>query len=75
MAAIVLELVVGDRSGVDFSRCPSRPELVAIEAVWVMNQGLVDGDVEPDRLPLGHADGRIVERYLGIVTVADGGTA
>lgn len=62
MAVIVQELVVGDRSGVAFSRCPDRPELVAIEAVWGLNQGLVDGDVEPDRLLLDGAGGRIVER-------------
>ena len=63
MAVIVQELVVGDRSGVAFSRCPGRPGLVVIEAVWGLNQGLVDGDVEPDRLLLDGTDGRIVERY------------
>ena len=63
MAVIVQELVIGDCSGVAFSRCPGRPGLVAIEAVWGLNQGLVDGDVEPDRLLLDGADGRIVERY------------
>lgn len=63
MAVIVQELVVGDRSGVAFSRCPGRPGLIAIESVWGLNQGLVDGDVEPDRLLLEGADGRIVERY------------
>lgn len=62
MAVIVQELVVGDCSGVAFSRCPGRPELVAIEAVWGLNQGLVDGDVEPDRLLLNAANCRIVER-------------
>jgi phosphohistidine swiveling domain-containing protein len=62
MAVIVQELVVGDCSGVAFSRCPGRPELAAIEAVWGLNQGLVDGDVEPDRLLLDAA-GRIVERH------------
>jgi len=63
MAVIVQELVIGDCSGVAFSRCPGRPGLVAIEAVWGLNQGLVDGDVEPDRLLLDGADGRIVERH------------
>jgi pyruvate,water dikinase len=63
MAVIVQELVVGDRSGVAFSRCPGRTGLIAIEAVWGLNQGLVDGDVEPDRLLLDQSDGRIVERY------------
>ncbi len=62
MAVIVQELVSGDCSGVAFSRCPGRPELAAIEAVWGLNQGLVDGDVEPDRYLLDAA-GRIVERH------------
>lgn len=63
MAVIVQHLVIGDCSGVAFSRCPGRPDLVAIEAVWGLNQGLVDGDVEPDRLLLAPSDGRVVERY------------
>jgi phosphohistidine swiveling domain-containing protein len=62
MAVIVQELVVGDCSGVAFSRCPGRPELAVIEAVWGLNQGLVDGDVEPDRLLLD-SSGRITERH------------
>jgi phosphoenolpyruvate synthase/pyruvate phosphate dikinase len=62
MAVIIQELVIGDCSGIAFSRCPGRPELAAIEAVWGLNQGLVDGDVEPDRF-LFDSTGRIVERH------------
>jgi pyruvate,water dikinase len=63
MAVIVQELILGDCSGVAFSRCPGQEELVAIEAVWGLNQGLVDGDVEPDRLLIEPITGIIRERY------------
>lgn len=61
MAVLVQELIIGRSSGVAFSRCPGRPHLAAIEAVWGLNQGLVDGDVEPDRI-LFDRFGMIVER-------------
>lgn len=63
MAVIVQELILGDCSGVAFSRCPGREESIAIEAVWGLNQGLVDGDVEPDRLLLEPITGIIREQY------------
>ncbi len=66
MAVIVQELVLGDCSGVAFSRCPGREELAAVEAVWGLNQGLVDGDVEPDRLLLEPGTGRIIERHAPV---------
>jgi pyruvate,water dikinase len=61
MAVIVQELVVGECSGVAFSRCPGREQLAVIEAVWGLNQGLVDGDVAPDRLLLDRRNGTLVE--------------
>jgi pyruvate,water dikinase len=61
MAVVVQELVVGDCSGVAFSRCPGREQLAVIEAVWGLNQGLVDGDVAPDRLLLDRHSGAVVE--------------
>jgi pyruvate,water dikinase len=66
MAVILQELVIGDCSGVAFSRCPGREDLAAIEAVWGLNQGLVDGDVEPDRLLLEPGTGRILERHAPV---------
>jgi phosphoenolpyruvate synthase/pyruvate phosphate dikinase len=63
MAVIVQEMIPGDCSGVAFSQCPGREELAAIEAVWGLNQGLVDGDVEPDRLLLEPGTGIIREQY------------
>ncbi|MGQ9921868.1 MAG: PEP/pyruvate-binding domain-containing protein [Desulfobacca sp.] len=49
MAVVIQELVAGDCSGVAFSRNPSDETQTVIEAVYGLNQGLVDGVVEPDR--------------------------
>lgn len=48
LAVILQELISGDCSRVAFSRCSGREELAVIEAVWGLNQGLVDGDIELD---------------------------
>jgi len=49
MAVILQELVSGDVSGVTFSLNPTDVEEGVVEAVYGLNQGLVDGAVEPDR--------------------------
>ncbi len=49
MAVVIQRIVVGERSGVAFSRSPDQPGRGMIEAVWGLNQGLVEGTVEPDR--------------------------
>jgi phosphoenolpyruvate synthase/pyruvate phosphate dikinase len=49
MAVVIQEIVVGDRSGVVFSRNPNDASQAVIESVYGLNQGLVDGLVEPDR--------------------------
>jgi hypothetical protein len=41
--------VTGGCSGVAFSQSPDNTGCAMIEAVWGLNQGLVDGTVEPDR--------------------------
>ena len=61
MAVIVQEIVAGERSGVAFSRHPDDAERALVEAVHGLNQGLVDGTVEPDRWTLRRRDGRVVE--------------
>jgi len=48
MAVLVQEVIAGECSGVAFSTSPDNPECVAVEAVYGLNQGLVDGTVEPD---------------------------
>ncbi len=77
MAVLVQELVVGEKSGVAFSRSPAEPERVAVEAVWGLNQGLVDGSVEPDFWSLDRrgetiAEFRAASRKLKLAPLADG---
>ncbi len=60
MAVLVQELVEGDRSGIAFTESPVDPEAGVIEAVHGLNQGLVDGLVEPDRWMVSRRDGRVV---------------
>ncbi len=49
MAVVVQETVDSDKSGVAFTRNPNDENQGIIESVYGLNQGLVDGDVEPDR--------------------------
>jgi pyruvate,water dikinase len=49
MAVVIQEIVVGDKSGVAFSQSPNDNSQGIIESVYGLNQGLVDGAVEPDR--------------------------
>jgi len=48
MAVLVQELIEGEKSGVAFSVAPDNRQQLTIEAVRGLNQGLVDGSVEPD---------------------------
>ena len=49
MAVALQPLVKGDVSGILFTRNPLDEEQLVIEAVHGLNQGLVDGAIEPDR--------------------------
>jgi len=49
MAVVLQEIVVGDRSGVAFTENPNDRSQGVIESVYGLNQGLVDGEIEPDR--------------------------
>ena len=49
MAVVIQETVAGDRSGVVFTRNPNDEDQGIVESVHGLNQGLVDGTVEPDR--------------------------
>lgn len=49
MAVVVQEIVAGESSGVVFSQSPTDPVSGVVEAVYGLNQGLVDGAVSPDR--------------------------
>ena len=61
MAVVVQEVVAGERSGVAFSCHPENDKQALVEAVHGLNQGLVDGVVEPDRWTLDRSDGSLLE--------------
>jgi pyruvate,water dikinase len=60
MAVVVQETIAGDCSGVVFTRDPNNPRQAVIESVHGLNQGLVDGDIEPDRWMIDRDSGKIV---------------
>ena len=63
MAVVVQEIVAGERSGVAFSCHPENDRQALVEAVHGLNQGLVDGVVEPDRWTLDRRDGALLEHH------------
>ena len=77
MAVVVQEIVAGERSGVAFSCHPEDEGRALVEAVHGLNQGLVDGVVEPDRWTLDRRDGALLEHHAAerremVVAVGDG---
>jgi pyruvate,water dikinase len=60
MAVVVQETIAGDRSGVAFTRSPTDENQGVIESVYGLNQGLVDGTVEPDRWIMDRSANTIV---------------
>ncbi len=60
MAVVVQEIVVGERSGVVFGKSPTDDTQAIIESVYGLNQGLVDGTVEPDRWVLDRKTGNLI---------------
>jgi pyruvate,water dikinase len=77
MAVVVQEIVAGERSGVAFSRHPQEEGKALVEAVHGLNQGLVDGVVEPDRWTLDRRDGAVLHHHAAerreMVAPAPGG--
>jgi len=65
MAVVVQEMVFGERSGVVFGMSPVHEKQSAVEAVYGLNQGLVDGTVEPDRWILNRDSGKILGQPAG----------
>lgn len=59
MAVVVQEIIEGDKSGVVFGQSPQDDSQAVIEAVYGLNQGLVDGAVEPDRWLLDRETGAV----------------
>lgn len=61
MAVILQELVEGDSSGVAFSSDPIDGNRIVIEAVYGLNQGLVDGEISPDRYFVDRSTCAVIE--------------
>jgi pyruvate,water dikinase len=66
MAVVVQEMVFGERSGVVFGKSPVEASQAVVEAVYGLNQGLVDGTVEPDRWILNRKTGGIISHAPAI---------
>lgn len=63
MAVVVQELISGEVSGVAFSQNPLDESQAVVEAVWGLNEGLVDGTIEPDRWIVERGAGTLVEHF------------
>lgn len=63
MAVAVQEMIFGEQSGVVFGMSPNEPDQSVIEAVHGLNQGLVDGTVEPDRWILDRGSGMVLAHH------------
>jgi len=64
MAVLVQQTVAGDSSGIVFTRNPNEDSQAVIEAVHGLNQGLVDGDIEPDRWIVDRRRRRVVAHHV-----------
>ncbi|HMA76564.1 MAG TPA: PEP/pyruvate-binding domain-containing protein [Candidatus Krumholzibacteriaceae bacterium] len=60
MAVVVQEMIEGERSGVAFGRNPNNSNQSVIEAVFGLNKGMVDGEVQPDRWVLDRQTGGLI---------------
>ena len=62
MAVLIQEMIPSEKSGVAFTVHPNRGDQGIIEAVHGLNEGLVDGTVQPDRWTIRRADGCVLNR-------------
>jgi len=63
MAVVIQELIAGERSGVTFGRNPNDPSQAVVESVYGLNQGLVEGSIEPDRWLLDRKSGTMINHH------------
>jgi pyruvate,water dikinase len=79
MAVVIQEIVTGEVSGIGFGQNPNNPADCVIESVYGLNQGLVDGTIEPDRWILDRSRGKVVSHTPAsrshALYPAEGGTA
>lgn len=64
MSVIIQKIIRGEKSGIAFSLNPNNKNQAVIEAVFGLNKGLVDGDVEPDRWILNRRDGLLISQFI-----------
>lgn len=65
MAVIVQEMVDADVSGVMFTNHPITGEdRLVVESAWGLGEGVVSGEVTPDRFVLNNENGDIIEEEL-----------
>jgi pyruvate,water dikinase len=60
MAVVIQKIIEGEKSGIVFSQSPTNPSHAVVESVYGLNQGLVDGAIEPDRWFLDRKSCRII---------------
>ena len=60
MGVVVQKIIPGDRSGVVFGMNPNDGTQSVVEAVHGLNEGLVSGQVEPDRWIIQRESGRVL---------------
>ena len=63
MGVVIQEIVTGTRSGVVFTRDPNDETRGIIESVYGLNQGLVDGTIEPDRWMIDRSTHKVLSHH------------
>ena len=78
LAVVVQKMVDSDKSGVIFSKDPSyKKDNVIIEAVWGLGEGIVSGQITPDRYNVSQdlklIDKKIANKQIAITRDSGGG--
>jgi pyruvate,water dikinase len=69
LAVVVQKMIDSDKSGVIFSKDPSKKnDNVIIEAVWGLGEGIVSGAITPDSYIV--SEGKIIERKINEKKIA-----
>jgi pyruvate,water dikinase len=69
LAVVVQKMIDSDKSGVIFSKDPSKKnDNVIIEAVWGLGEGIVSGAITPDNYVV--SEGKIIERKINEKKIA-----
>ncbi|MBS3748837.1 MAG: hypothetical protein KGY67_03960 [Candidatus Thermoplasmatota archaeon] len=68
MAVVIQEFMPGESSGICFSVNPLNYKQAVVEAVFGLNQALVDGDIDPYRWFINRKTGSIMNRKTSMIT-------